>query len=134
MKMTNDLSAFRHYLAKAVKETVDHADVKNFPKAFARADVDRIDNRSVVNLVNVVFVLQNSRHLEQWPFAEDEPTDSDSQQGNQDRNDRQDPLHSHFFRRVMMDSCRTLFAQGPYRRRAIVWLWCGGEKMRIVIW
>src|SRR5258705_8249858 len=84
LQMTNYFSCFLNRIAKRMEEAIDHADIKQLPEAFARADFDWVDNRRVVNLVDVIFLFQYLGHLKEWTLPEDHPAGSDTCERNRD--------------------------------------------------
>src|SRR5258705_11409033 len=84
LQMTNHFSCFLHRIAKRMQKAIDHADIKQLPEAFARADLDWVDNRRIVNLVDVIFVFQYAWQLYQWTLPEDGPARSYTPQRNAD--------------------------------------------------
>src|SRR5258705_12544204 len=76
LQMTNYSSCFLNRIAKRMKKAIDHADIKQLPKPFARTDFDWVDNCRVETLVAVIFVFQYSGHLKEWALPEDNPAGS----------------------------------------------------------
>src|SRR6202521_817519 len=63
LETPNERACVDDDLANRMQEPIDYAHVKQFPESFARTNDNRIDNRCVVNLVYVILVFQNPRHL-----------------------------------------------------------------------
>src|ERR1041384_5031302 len=59
-----------------------------------------MDQCSVIDFVNVVLVLEYSRHLRQWSFPEDDPSETDTREANQDRNQGKPTLGADLFTRM----------------------------------
>src|SRR4029079_19409209 len=55
---------------------------------------------SVINLVNVVLVLEYPWHLRQWAFLEDHPSETDTRETNQSRNQSKPTLSTDLFTRM----------------------------------
>src|SRR6185369_10891187 len=55
---------------------------------------------SVVNLVNVVLVLEYPWHLRQRSFLEDDPSETDTREANQDRNQSEPTLGTNLLTRM----------------------------------
>src|ERR1700737_1738062 len=96
---------------------VNDADIKDFPKAFARSNFNWMDQGRVVDLVNVVLVLEYSGHLQQWAFLEDDPALCDAAGSDQHRNEREQPFLPYFFCRARLNTRR--FIQRMQRRTTI---------------
>src|SRR6266513_61619 len=82
LQVTNRLSKINHGPAQVVNQAINHANIEKLPQTRARADVNWIDNRRVVNFVNVVFVFQQARHSPQRLRLKYEPSNPDSKQRN----------------------------------------------------
>src|ERR1051326_1109961 len=45
-----------------VKNSINHAQIENFPKPLTRSNLNRLNDRRVVNLIDVILVLEQSGH------------------------------------------------------------------------
>src|SRR5947207_1492915 len=89
LHVTNGPSKPHDSAADRVNGSIDHADIEELPQSFARTNLDRLNDRRIVDLVHVVFVLQQSRHRAHRLSLDHEPTDADSTERNHHRDHRQ---------------------------------------------
>src|SRR5205085_5939012 len=85
LEITPEPAELNDHFANRMKESVENADIKHFPETFARDCLDGVDQRCVVNLVDVVLVLEQSWHFQQRASLKDVPAGSDAEQSEQDR-------------------------------------------------
>src|SRR6266568_5374037 len=58
LKIANHPRKVSDDATQTVDDAVNHTEIENLPKTFARSFFDWIDDRAVVNLINVIFVFQ----------------------------------------------------------------------------
>src|SRR5882724_11971777 len=80
LHVTNGSSKPDHRAADRVDGPIDHPDIEKLPQSFARTHLDRLNDRGIVNLVDVILVLEQSRHDKQRFSLEHEPTDTDARE------------------------------------------------------
>src|SRR3979411_1708019 len=95
--MTRNPSCFGYNFTQPMEQPVNDADIEDFPKAFAGNNFNRMDQGRVVYLVNVILVLEYSRHLQQWSFLKDDPTGCNAAGCDQYRNEGEQTFLPYFF-------------------------------------
>src|SRR5438477_11377146 len=89
LHVTNGPSKPDDRAADRVNDSVDHADIEKLPQSFARANLDRLNDGRIINLVDVVLVLEQPRHRAQRLSLEYEPANTDAAERNQHRDQGQ---------------------------------------------
>src|ERR1051325_1942737 len=69
--------------ADGVKDSIYHPEIENLPEPFARTHFNRLNDRRIVELVNVILVFEQARHRAQRLMLEDKPSNADSRKRNQ---------------------------------------------------
>src|SRR5689334_1207659 len=64
LEITNDSREISHGPPQPIDEdSIDNAEIENLPQALARSRLNGVDNCRVVNLVDIVFLFKQPRHL-----------------------------------------------------------------------
>src|SRR6266850_4281251 len=118
--MTRNPSGFGYNFSQRMEQPVNDADIEDSPKAFARDNFNRMDQGCVVYLVNVILVLEDSGHLQQWSFLEDDPTCCNPGGCDQYGNEREQTFLPCFFCGSRLNTRR--FIERVQRRATIYFL------------
>src|SRR5260370_12842667 len=78
LQVTNRLSKINYGATQVMNQAVNHSDIEKLPQAFARTHQNWIDNRGVVNFVDVILIFQKARHLPQRLALKHKPADANS--------------------------------------------------------
>src|SRR4029079_16625009 len=97
LQMANGAAGFRNRIAERMQEAVDNADVEQFPKSFTRTNVDGVDDCRVVNLIDVIFVFEYPRQLQQGTLLENQPAGGDTHERDYHRQQCQQPFLANLF-------------------------------------
>src|SRR6185369_3605357 len=87
LHIARDCAQAAYQPARAMdQDAVNHANVEYFPESFAGANLNRIDDRRIIDLVHVIFISEQGRHRAQRLALKHYPSDSNAGERDDYRN------------------------------------------------
>src|ERR1041385_7188940 len=62
LHMTHGATTLGDHVSNRMQKSIYHANVEDFPQAFSRTCINRIDDGCIVYFINLVFVFEYARH------------------------------------------------------------------------